>query len=167
MTVGMMEILGRDGAGRPTLHLDRGTRDALAAYTARQWPSNRRKEIQREWDLTADEARGIMEATPSASTIDKVWKHPRGGWAVALPVLGAVIGHGVGEFFAAERARALNEAERIKRDAERLAELEARAFRSFSPVVADSGPGVGAGADPLDDRLASVRGRRRASGMGG
>lgn len=161
-----MEIFGRDGADRPMLQLDRATRDALAAFTARRWSANRRKEIQREWDLTADEARGVMEATASATTVDKIWKHPRGGWSVVLPVLGAVIGHGVGDFFAAERARALNEAEQIRRDAERLADLEARAVRSFAPVVVDRGHGVGPGADVVAVRPA-VPGKRRSSGVGG
>lgn len=160
MAVGMMEIYGRDGADRPTLLLDRATRDSLAAYCARRWATNRRKEIQREWDLSPDEARGVMEATASASTVDKIWKHRRGGWSVVLPVLGAVIGQGVGEFFAAERERALHEAEQIKRDAERLAALESAAVRSFAPAArrCRAGDGAGLGSVALRDALSGQRG---------
>lgn len=163
----MMEIFGRDGADRPMLELDRATRDALAAFTVRRWSVNRRKEIQREWDLSPDEARGVMEATASASTIDKIWKHPRGGWSVALPVLGAVIGQGVGDFFAAERARALHEAEQIRRDAERLAALEDTAIRSFAPRPRSGSDRVGLGDDPVGGRVASLRGGRRPPSVGG
>lgn len=57
MTVTIMEILGSDGASRPTLHLTRGTRDALARYCEARWPVGRRKEVAREWNLTPDQAR--------------------------------------------------------------------------------------------------------------
>jgi len=85
-----MEILGRDGANFPILPLLRQSRDALARYCEARWPIGRRKAVEREWNLSPDEARGVIEATASAATIDKVWK--AGGWAVALPVLSSVIG---------------------------------------------------------------------------
>jgi hypothetical protein len=92
MQVTTMEILGWDGENSPTLPFTRATRDALAKYCELRWPNGRRKAVCKEWDLTSDEARSICEATASVTTIEKVWKHPRGQWEVAIPVLGAVIG---------------------------------------------------------------------------
>lgn len=165
MSVGALEILGRDGADATILGLDRATREALVIYCARRWPIGRRKAVEREWRLSPDEARGIIEGTASWSTVDKVWK--RGGWAVILPILGAVVGHGVGEFFAEEAARARQEAEQARSDAEALARVEDVARRSF-------GPSVGPGMAPVGDRLAGVHlgalaenGRVRRSGEGG
>ncbi|MFZ5669094.1 MAG: hypothetical protein ACOY4K_06345 [Pseudomonadota bacterium] len=105
MQVTTMEILGRDGENLPILQLTRATRDALAAYTLRRWPTGRRKAIEREWGLSSDQARSVMEATASASTIDVIWKHPNGGWAVLLPVMGSVVGQGLDDFIATEKAR--------------------------------------------------------------
>jgi hypothetical protein len=105
MTVTYMEILGSDGASRPSLGLERQTRDALRKYCELRWPTTRRKAVEREWGLTPDEARGICEGTASATTIDKVWKHPNGRWAVLLPVMAAVIGEPVSDFISSERRR--------------------------------------------------------------
>jgi hypothetical protein len=142
MAVGVLEIMGRNGAGDALLGLDRPTRDALKVYAERRWPTNRRKAIEREWGLTPDQARAVMEGTPSATTVDQIWKHPRGGWAVALPVLGAVIGHGVGEYFALEARKAADESERAQRAAAELAAAERLAShavaRLLRPDVADS-----------------------------
>jgi hypothetical protein len=108
MTVTSMEILGRDGANLPILPLLRQSRDALARYCEARWPVGRRKAVERAWGLSPDEARGVIEATASAATIDKVWK--AGGWAVALPVLSSVIGCSVEDFLQSERRKQLETA---------------------------------------------------------
>ena len=108
MTVTHMEILGRDGANLPILPLLRQSRDALARYCEARWPVGRRKAVERAWGLSPDEARGVIEATASAATIDKVWK--AGGWAVALPVLSSVIGCSVEDFLQSERRKQLETA---------------------------------------------------------
>ncbi len=149
MTVTMMEIRDRGGSGEPILGLDRPTREALAIYCARRWPSNRRKSVESAFRLTPDEARGVIQGTASTSTLDKVWK--AGGWAVVLPILGAVIGHGVGDFFAAEADRARREAEDARQQAEALASAERVALRSWAP-------GLALGVAPVGDRMASVLG---------
>lgn len=110
MELTYVEILGSDGASRPMLGLTRQTRDALKTYCELRWPTSRRKSVEREWGLTPDEARGVCEGTASATTIDKVWK--AGGWAVLLPVLGAVIGHPVSDFIASERRKHVQAAQR-------------------------------------------------------
>lgn len=133
MTVTTMEILGRDGASCPTLGLSRATRDALAEYTRLRWPTGRRKAIEREWDLSPDQARGVMEATASASTIDAIWMHPRGGWAVLLPVLGAVVGKPLHEHLRAEIAVVARQQQELEAHAQ-LAEVAHRRLsfpRSF------------------------------------
>ena len=108
MTVTHMENLGRDGASFPIGF--RQSRDALANYCTGRWPVGRRKAVEREWGLSPDEARGVIEATASAATIDKVWK--AGGWAVALPVLSSVIGCSLENFMQTERRKQLEVAHR-------------------------------------------------------
>lgn len=131
----MMEILGSDGAGRPTLSLERATRDALAKYAALRWPVGRRKAVEREWGLTVDEARAICEGTAGTGTIDKIWKHKNGGWAVAFPVLGAVIGCGADEFVAAERRKHVELARRSG--------AVVRDLRALPSVLSDRPPELG------------------------
>ena len=111
MTVTHMEILGSVGEKLPLLPLDR-TRDALASYCEYRWPVGRRKSVSREFDLTAEEARSVCEASASATTIDKIWQHPRGGWVVAIPVLGAVIGLGLDDFITSQRRKDVDNARR-------------------------------------------------------
>jgi hypothetical protein len=108
MTVTHMENLGRSGASSPMTV--RQSRDALANYCAARWPVGRRKAVEREWGLSPDEARGVIEATASAATIDKVWK--AGGWAVALPVLSSVIGCSLETHIQQERRKHLEVAQR-------------------------------------------------------
>ena len=130
MTVTSMEILGRDGANLPILPLLRQSRDALARYCEARWPVGRRKAVERAWGLSPDEARGVIEATASAATIDKVWK--AGGWAVALPVLSSVIGCSVEDFLQSERRKQLETAHRTG-----ALVREIRALRTSDP---DAGP---------------------------
>jgi hypothetical protein len=108
MTVTHMENLGRDGASFPMTY--RQSRDALANSCGARWPVGRRKAVEREWGLSPDEARGVIEATASAATIDKVWK--AGGWAVALPVLSSVIGCSLESHINQERRKQLETVQR-------------------------------------------------------
>ncbi len=100
-----MDVRHENGAGLPSLGLDRATRDGLAAYARLTWPGGTAKSVAREWDLSIDEARGLVAGRASQTTVDKVWKHPRGGWGVILPVLGAVVGHGADVFLQSQRAK--------------------------------------------------------------
>lgn len=113
-----MDLLGGGGEVVPKLGLSQHTRDALANYTQLRWAHGRRKSIEREWGLTSDQARSVMEATASASTIDQIWKHKNGGWHVLLPVLGAVVGTSLDDFIRQERERVSN-ARREQEDRER------------------------------------------------
>jgi CubicO group peptidase (beta-lactamase class C family) len=76
----------------------------------------------REWDLTVDEARGVVAGRCSFSTYDKIIKRP-GGFLVGLHVLEAVTGQSVAHFFqeqlqhAAEANRHAMEQARLARSA--------------------------------------------------
>jgi hypothetical protein len=138
MQVTMMEILGSDGAGRPILSLERATRDALAKYTALRWPVGRRKAVEREWTLTVDEARAVCEGTAGTATIDKIWKHKNGGWIVAFPVLGAVIGQDADDFLLAMRRKHVELARRsgaVVRDLRALPDLRGDGASQLAPDV--------------------------------
>lgn len=135
MTVTYVDILHNERAGQRSLGLDRATRDALAEYSRTLWPTNSAKNAAREWDLSLDEARGVVAGRASQATIDKIFKHPNGGWRIVLPVLGAVIGHGVDSFFREQMRHAAREAERA-REHEQLAQA---AYRRLAPLPADAG----------------------------
>lgn len=112
MTVTAMELHGYFGEKFPLFSVER-TRDAIAAYCEIRWPVGRRKSVAREWDLTADEARSVCEASASQATLDKIYTHKRGGWAVMFPVFGALIGQTAEQFIENERRRHVEQARRL------------------------------------------------------
>lgn len=168
MTVMWVDVRRREMLDRPLLGGKLNTRESLSTYCRVRWPHATAKWAAHEWDLSLDEARGIVAARASQATIDKILEHGRGGWPVALSVLAGVIGHGVGSYFAAEAERARDEAEQRKREADALAAVERVASRSFAPVVAAAWSGLagGLGADrpgndvSAGDRVAPVGGRK-------
>lgn len=166
MTVTWVDVRRREMLDRPLLGGKLNTRESLSTYCRVRWPNATAKQVAREWDLSLDEARGIVAARASQATIDKILEHGRGGWPIALSVLAGVIGHGVGAYFAAESERARDEAEQRKREADALAEVERVASRSFAPAVASAWSGLAAGLDahrPGNDLSAGDR----ATPMGG
>jgi len=139
MTGHTMEILGNGGARFPISI--RQSRDALANYCTGRWPVGRRKAVEREWHLSADEARGVIEATASAATIDKVWR--AGGWAVALPVLSSVIGCSLETHINQERRKQLEVANRTGALVRHLRSVSGpRSDRRVAGVVKPTGQGV-------------------------
>lgn len=103
---------------------DGGFKDALAEYARRVWPTHTIKNIERAWDLTTDEAKGLLRGQASLRTVEKVLAHRNGGWRVALPLLGGVIGHGIADYFASEKQRLNHEVEQRRRQAALLEEAE-------------------------------------------
>lgn len=123
-------IFSNDGANRSVLQLDRATADALAVFCQQAFPAQgRRKAVSREWDLRDDEARAVIEGTASKATLDRIWKHPSGGWRVLLPVMGAVIGQTADAFIIQEQERLANERREQEAREKRLGEM-ARDLRS-------------------------------------
>ena len=99
-------------------------KDGLADYARRRWATHTIKNIEREWCLTTDEAKGLIRGQASLRTIEKILSHKNGGWRVALPILGGVIGHGLTDFIASEKDRLDHEAEQRRRRADELREAE-------------------------------------------
>lgn len=132
-----MEIQRNDVAFKPILSLDRATRDALATYARLRFPTGTAKHVAAEWGLTLDEARGLILGRTSLATLDRIWKHPKGGWSVLIPVMGAVVGETVDVFIEKER-------ERHEQQAARLGAL-ARSFRTGADRSPSGGGGLGAG----------------------
>lgn len=135
MTVTAMEILRSGGEKHPILPLDVEWDTGLKLYCERRWPVGRRKAVEKEWDLSVDDARAVVEGKASKRIISKIWKHRRGGWAVAIPVMGAVIGQPIHEFFREQNERAAREAAHAL-EHERLARA---AYRALATGAA--GPG--------------------------
>lgn len=116
-----MQIQPFDGGGSP---LDGGFKDGLADFVRGRWPTHTQKTIEREWDLTTDEAKGLLRGQASLRTIEKILGHKNGGWRVALPILGGVIGHGLTDFIASEKHRLDHEAAQRRQRADELREAE-------------------------------------------
>lgn len=115
-----MDVRHENALKLPQLGLDRATRDGLAAYARLHWPAGTAKHAAKAWDLSMDEARGVVAGRASQTTIDKIWKSPNGGWDVILPVLGAVVGTALHDHFR-QQAREAARAEREAIEHERLA----------------------------------------------
>ncbi len=145
MTVTWVDISHNERAGQRSLGLDLASREALSTYARQTWPTNTAKNAAREWGLSLDEARGIVAGRASQTTIDKVYKHPNGGWRVILPVLGAVVGHGVDAFFRQQMMQVAREAERAQQH-EQLAQAAYRRLSAPTPDAReDRRAGQGAG----------------------
>lgn len=98
----VVEIRRTKWGEQRTLGLDRGTRDALADYCRHRFPHHTAKLVAREWDLSVDEARGVVAARSSLTTYDKIKK--AGGWPVIFAVEAMVIGQGADQFLIELRA---------------------------------------------------------------
>lgn len=155
MAMTWMDISHNERAGQRSLGLDRASRDALATYCRAEWPGNTSKHVAREWGLSLDEARGAVAGRASQATIDKIFKHPNGGWRVVLPVLGSVIGHGVDAFFRAQFQLAAQEAAR----AEEHEQLARAAYRRLASGPERSG-------DPRDLAAPTRQAGRGAGTLG-
>ena len=146
MTVTALEILRSDGEKHPTFPLDVEWDTGLAIYCRRRWPVGTRKAVQREWGLSVDDARSVVEGSASKRILSKIWKHPRGGWPVALPIMGAVIGIPIHDFFRQQTLQAAKAAHHAQ-EHERLAQAAYRRLEDHSAGSRqDRGQGGGPGA---------------------
>lgn len=142
MKVSSMAILTNDGDFSPGLGLARQTRDALARYVKLRWPVGTRKAVAGAFGLSVDEARTVCDGAASATTIDKIWKSPNGGWSIALAVLGAVIGETVEDFHKHEASQHAAQARRhatLARDLRALRTSRALPGGELDPRPAESG----------------------------
>lgn len=130
-------IFSNDGEKSPVLQLDRHTAEALAVFVQQAFPAQgRRKAVARAWALRDDEARSVIEGQASKATLDRIWKHPNGGWRVILPVMGAVVGQTADAFILNEKARLADERRSFEEREARLVEM-ARDLRTVVPLSLD------------------------------
>lgn len=114
---GLSESIGRS-SGAVT------TKNALARLVRRAWPAQTVKQAQAFWDLTEGEAKGVVYATASQATLDKIKRHRNGGWRLTLAIDALVIGRSLQDFIIEETERAR---ERIETRRRRLRQMEALA----------------------------------------
>lgn len=81
--------------------LDTDMRDALAGRLREKYPTA--KHLARALGLSLDEAKGVLARRASLRVLEHILKHPNGGWAVVLPVLGDVIGQSLDDWHHHER----------------------------------------------------------------
>lgn len=131
------------------LALDKASREALADLCRQRWPAGAAKLAAREWNLTVDEARGVVAGRCSFTTYDKIIKGP-GGFLVGLHVLETVTGQCVAQFFQTQLQQAAKAAQHAQ-EHERLAQAAYRALetRSVAPRE-DRRAGQGSGEVGVD-----------------
>lgn len=141
-----VEIRHNGVGNQQSLGLDRALRDALATYCRLRWPQHAAKHAAREWDLTLDEAKGVVAGRTSIATLDRIFKHKRGGWSVVLPVLGAVVGETIHDHFRNQIREAAND-QRVAEEHERLASQAYERLRGHDVLPLRPG-----GRTPSEDR---------------
>jgi hypothetical protein len=123
------------------LDLDSRRRDALATYarfSAEDAGMAPQAWVRKTWGLEVHEAKALLRGDASEPTWERILKTkgPHGGWSVALPIMGAVIGCPVHEFFREQTRQAALEARRAH-EHERLADI---AYGRLADGPADPGP---------------------------
>lgn len=118
-----MEICPFDLESHPTAC---GLREAFAEVARRRCGGDvgTLGRTMREWGLSADQARGLIEGKTSIRTMEMVLQHKNGGWRVGLTIMQIVIGKRLTDYFSSERSRLNHEAELRRQRAAALEEAE-------------------------------------------
>lgn len=130
MTITANEIMDLGGQNLP---FSRDLREALGVYARRKWPLNTSVHAAKAWGIPKTTAANVLKGHASDATVTKIIR--AGGWELALPVIGAVIGEPVHTFFREQ----MREAARAAEDAERHERLAQAAYRRLATDAA--GPG--------------------------
>ncbi|RAK51611.1 hypothetical protein [Phenylobacterium soli] len=130
MTLTADSIMHLDGQLLP---FSRDLREALAIYARRTWPVNTSGHAAKAWGIPKTTAANLLKGHASDATVTKIIR--AGGWELALPVIGAVIGEPVHAFFREQMRQAAREAERAKAHEE----LAQAAYRHLATGLADPG----------------------------
>jgi hypothetical protein len=145
MTLTAAGIMNLDGQMLP---FSRDLREALAIYARRTWPLNTSVHAAKAWGIPKSTAANLLKGHASDATVTRIIRS--GGWALALPVIGAVIGEPVHSFFREQMRQAAKDAER----AEEHQRLASAAYRRLAYDPAGPGQdrrqGRGAGAMGAD-----------------
>lgn len=136
MTITANEIMDLGGQNLP---FSRDLREALGIYARRKWPINTSVHAAKAWGIPKTTAANVLKGHASDATVTKIIRS--GGWELALPVLGAVIGQPVHEFFRAQMLQAAKAAEH----AEHHERLAAAAYRRLEARTFDPGEDRGTG----------------------
>lgn len=121
------------------LPFSRDLREALAIYARRTWPLNTSIHAAKAWGVSKSTAANVLKGHASDATVTRIIR--AGGWELALPVIGAVIGHPVHAFFHDQMRKAAKEAER----AEHHERLASEAYRRLEGGPARPGDGRAVG----------------------
>lgn len=140
MTLAADMIIPRTGTIFP---LDQRRRDALAEYAetaAADAGQPLQTWVRVTWGLKEYEAKDLIRGNASETVWERILKRrgPHCGWSVAIPIMGAVIGHDIADHFANEKAQVAHERAAYAAEEARLATLEAharerRAFSGLAP----------------------------------
>jgi hypothetical protein len=133
VTITASEIMDLGGQNLP---FSRDLREALGIYARRTWPLNTSVHAAKAWGLSKSTAANVLKGHASDATITKIIQ--AGGWGLALPVIGAVIGEPVHAFFRSQMQQAAKAAEHAQHH-EQLAQA------AYRRLEADA-------ADPREDR---------------
>jgi hypothetical protein len=135
MTITGQMILTDFGA---KLALDQRRRDALAAFAR---ASHQRTQtrfgaqawVEQQWGLNDYEAKHLLKGNASEAVWERIVKHPNGGWAVVIPIMGAVIGQSLETYIEQQAKEAALERAQWEERERRLSALSARVAerRSF------------------------------------
>jgi len=130
MTITADGIMSLDGQMLP---FSRDLREALAIYARRTWPLNTSVHASKAWKIPKTTAANLLKGHASDATVTAIIR--AGGWALALPVIGAVIGEPVHTFFREQLKHAAREAERAKHHEE----LAQASYRRLAGAAASPG----------------------------
>jgi hypothetical protein len=115
------------------LPFSRDLREALGVYARRAWPLNTSVHAAKAWGIPKTTAANLLKGHASDATVTRIIR--AGGWALALPVIGAVIGEPVHAFFREQIKQSAREAE-LAQEHERLARA---AYRRLADDPSDPG----------------------------
>jgi len=129
--------------GGQRLPFSQDLREALANYARRTWPVNTSVHAAKAWGVSKDTAKNVLKGHASDATVTAILR--AGGWELALPVIGAVIGEPVHAFFREQMKQAA-------REAELAVEHEQLARTAYRRLADDAAP-------PGEDRRTWTRAR--------
>ena len=132
-----------------------GLENSLAAIVRRRWRTDTVKQVEREWDLTNNEARGVVYATASRSTLNKIIRHKNGRLRLMIQIVGLMTGETIEQALSAEIEELRADAEKKRAASERLAIIERSLCRGALDRVGRGGRLVGVG---RSSRSADARG---------
>lgn len=127
MTLTAENLMTFDGQMLP---FSRDLREALGLYARRTWPLHTSVHASKAWGVSKETAKNLLKGHASDATVTLILR--KGGWALALPVIGAVIGEPVHAFFREQTRQAAREAEHARAH-EVLAEAAYRRLAADPP----------------------------------